>query len=64
MNKIKKNIKNDYLYRFFSSFDITSAIWVLYLGYKGMNLAQIGLLEGIFHITGFLSEIPTGALAD
>ena len=64
MNKIKKNIKNDYLYRFFSSFDITSAIWVLYLGYKGMNLAQIGLLEGIFHITGFLSEMPTGALAD
>lgn len=64
MNKIKKNIKNDYLYRFFSSFDITSAIWVLYLGYKGMNLVEIGLLEGIFHITGFLSEIPTGALAD
>lgn len=64
MNKISKNIKNDYLYRFLSSFDITSAIWVLYLGYKGMNLAEIGLIEGIFHVTGFLSEIPTGALAD
>lgn len=64
MNKIINNIKNEYVYRFFSSFDITSAIWVLYLGYKGMNLVQIGLLEGIFHITGFLSEIPTGALAD
>ncbi len=64
MNKIINNIKNDYLYRFFSSFDITSAIWVLYLGYKGMNLVQIGLLEGIFHITGFISELPTGALAD
>ncbi len=64
MNKIINNIKNEYLYRFFSSFDITSAIWVLYLGYKGMNLVQIGLLEGIFHITGFISELPTGALAD
>lgn len=64
MNKISKNIKNEYLYRFLSSFDITSAIWVLYLGYKGMTLAEIGLLEGIFHVTGFLSEIPTGALAD
>ena len=64
MNKIKSNIKNEYLYRFFSSFDITSAIWVLYLGYKGMSLVEIGLLEGIFHVTGFLSEIPTGALAD
>lgn len=64
MNNIKKNIKNDYLYRFFASFDITSAIWVLYLGFKGMSLVQIGLLEGIFHITGFISEIPTGVLAD
>ena len=64
MNKISKNIKNEYIYKFFSAFDITSAIWVLYLGYKGMSLVEIGLLEGIFHITGFLSEIPTGALAD
>lgn len=64
MNKLSKNIKNDYLYKFFSAFDITSAIWVLYLGFKGMTLAQIGLLEGIFHVTGFISEIPTGALAD
>ncbi|EOR24440.1 major facilitator superfamily protein [Clostridium sartagoforme AAU1] len=64
MNRLSVNIKNDYIYKFFSAFDITSAIWVLYLGFKGMTLAQIGLLEGIFHITGFLSEIPTGALAD
>lgn len=64
INKIKRNIKIDYIYRFLSCFDITSAIWVLYLGYKGMSLTQIGLLESIFHITGFISEIPTGAMAD
>lgn len=64
MNKIKRNIKVDYVYRFLSSFDITSGIWVLYLGYKGMSLIQIGILESIFHITGFISEIPTGAIAD
>ena len=64
MNKIKRNIKVDYIYRFLSSFDITSGIWVLYLGYKGMNLIQIGILESIFHITGFISEIPTGVMAD
>ena len=63
-NKIMRNIKVDYIYRFLSCFDITSAIWVLYLGYKGMSLTQIGLLESIFHITGFISEIPTGAMAD
>lgn len=27
MNKIKRNIKVDYIYRFLSSFDITSGIW-------------------------------------
>lgn len=37
---------------------------MLYLGYKGMSLIQIGILESIFHITGFISEIPTGAIAD
>lgn len=64
MNRIKENIRLDYFYRFFSNFSITSAIWVLYLGYKGMNLIQIGLLESIFHITGLIFEIPTGAIAD
>lgn len=68
LNNIEKsyrnNIKVDYIYRFLSCFDITSAIWVLYLGYKGMSLTQIGILESIFHITGFISEIPTGVMAD
>jgi predicted MFS family arabinose efflux permease len=64
MNKISKNIQIDYLYRFLSSFDITSAIWVLYLGFNGMSLVEIGLLEGIFHITGLISEVPTGVIAD
>lgn len=46
------------------AFDITAAIWVLYLGSKGLNLIEIGLLESIFHITGLIFEIPTGVLAD
>lgn len=36
----------------------------MYLAYKGMSLVEIGLLESIFHITGFISEIPSGAIAD
>ncbi|GAB6168877.1 MFS transporter [Clostridium carnis] len=64
MNKISRNIKVDYLYRFFASFDITSGIWVLYLAHKGMSLVQIGFLESIFHITGLISEVPTGVIAD
>ncbi len=62
--KIERNIKVEYFYSFFSAMNITSAIWVLYLAYKGMNLIEIGLLEGVFHLTGLVAEVPTGALAD
>jgi len=61
---IKNNIKVDYAYRFLSYLNISSAIWVLYMSFKGMSLIQIGLIEGIFHITGLISEVPSGALAD
>ena len=63
-NRLKKNIKVDYIYRFLSSIDISSAIWVLYLAHKGMSLIEIGLLESVHHITSLVCEVPTGALAD
>ena len=62
--RLKRNIKIDYIYRFLSSIDISSAIWVLYLAHKGMSLVEIGLLESIHHITSLVCEVPTGALAD
>jgi len=43
---------------------MTSAIWVLYLAFKGMSLIEIGILESIYHITGLILEIPSGAIAD
>jgi Arabinose efflux permease len=63
-NKLYNNIKVSYLYSFVMELNITTAVWVLYLSYKGMSLIQIGLLESIFHITGLLFELPTGAIAD
>lgn len=62
--KLERNIKIDYVSRFLANFDFSGAIWVLYLAYKGMNLWQIGILEGIFHVVSFLSEVPSGAAAD
>lgn len=61
--KIERNKTLDYIFRFLSYFSITDVIWVLYMSYKGLPLRQIGIAEGIFHITGLLSEVPTGALA-
>lgn len=63
-NKIKRNIKLDYVSTFITNLNMQSSIWVLYLAYCGMNLAEVGLLEGIYHATGMLCEIPSGAMAD
>lgn len=62
--KLMRNIRIDYVYCFLKNFDISSSIWVLYMVYKGLSLWQIGIVEGIFHLTSFLFELPTGAMAD
>ncbi len=63
-NKLKRNISVSYIYNFLLQLNITSAIWVLYLAFRGMSLVEIGLLESIYHITGVLFELPTGVIAD
>ena len=40
--KMKRNISISYVYNFLMQLDITSAIWVLYLAFKGMSLVEIG----------------------
>ncbi|WP_313342977.1 MFS transporter [Sedimentibacter sp.] len=62
--KLKRNISIGYIYNFFLQLNMTSAIWVLYLAFKGMSLIEIGILESIYHITGLILEIPSGAIAD
>ena len=62
--KLTRNIKLDYISTFITNLNMQSSIWVLYLAYRGLNLAQIGIVEGIYHATSILFEIPSGALAD
>ncbi|PWJ96623.1 fucose permease [Oceanotoga teriensis] len=64
IDKIERNIKKNYIFTFFSNLNLTGTIWIIFLSYKGMNLTQIGLLEGIFHLTSFFMEVPTGIIAD
>lgn len=63
-NYYGKNIPLDFVYRFLSSFDISGAIWVLYMVSRGLSLWQVGIAEGVFHVASFLFEVPSGALAD
>jgi MFS family permease len=62
--KLSRNITTDYIFCFVKNFDISSSIWVLYMVFKGMSLWQIGIVEGVYHLTSLLLEVPTGALAD
>lgn len=59
-----KNIFVNYVFTFIRSLNVTQGIWMLYLASRGLSLFQIGLLEGIFHVTSLLMETPTGAIAD
>lgn len=64
MKRIERNIKTNYIYQCLRYLDMSTAIWVLYLGAKGMSLVEIGLLESIYHITSLIFEVPSGAVAD
>lgn len=62
--KLKRNIKLNYLNTFITNLNMQSCIWMLYLAYCGLNLTEIGMIEGMYHATSILFEIPSGALAD
>ncbi|MCQ2011077.1 MFS transporter [Sporolactobacillus sp. STSJ-5] len=60
---IGANVRYNYIYYFCSFFGV-AALWVLYLTHRGMSLVEVGLLESIFHVSSFIFEVPSGALAD
>jgi MFS family permease len=64
MMKTKNNIYLLYLYLFFAQLFFDRALWVIYLGDKGMTLGEIGVLEALLHLAIVLFEVPTGMIAD
>jgi MFS family permease len=64
VSTLRANIKKNYLFVALSSLNLTHGVWMIFLALKGFSLIELGLLEGIYHVTSFLMEIPTGAIAD
>lgn len=64
MFKIKQQLRGLYAVTAISSLQIAGASWVALLAARGFSLAQIGLAEGVFHLTSFLFEVPSGVIAD
>ncbi|HEU4964578.1 MAG TPA: MFS transporter [Bacilli bacterium] len=64
MSWIAKNIRWLYFYIFTNGLYFDRALWVLYLGERGMNMAQVGVLESLLHLVIVFMEVPTGLVAD
>ncbi|WP_253955662.1 MFS transporter [Lactiplantibacillus pentosus] len=60
---IRRNLQLSYGYAACSFLGITT-LWVIFLQQRGLSLVAIGLCESVFHLTSFLSEVPSGVIAD
>ncbi len=61
---IENQIKRLYAFDLSICFRIADAVWVIFLLQRGFSLAQVGLAEGIYHITSMICEVPSGMAAD
>lgn len=61
---IKKQLRYFYAFEAVICFRITDVVWVLFLLNRGYSLAQVGIAEGIFHLTSLVCEVPSGMAAD
>lgn len=61
---LSRNIPLFYVYQLLNSFILDRGIWMLFLLSRGFSLAEIGLIEALFHAVILIFEIPTGYLAD
>ena len=62
--RLKSNIHKNYFFLGLTTLDLTRGLWMIYLMTRGFSLIELGILEGVFHLTTFIMEIPTGIVAD
>lgn len=61
---IKRQTVRMYLYEAALAFRMVDAVWVIFLLERGFSLAQVGIAEGVYHVTSMLFEVPSGMAAD
>lgn len=53
-----------YVYEAIICFRMVDVVWVIFLLGRGYSLAQVGLAEGVYHVTSMIFEVPSGMAAD
>lgn len=61
---VQKQMKKVYTLEFLSNLSIHDAVSIVLLVVRGFTLLDFGVAEGVFHITSFLCEVPSGMFAD
>lgn len=64
MSKIKIQMIKMYLLTSLESLSLGGASWVALLAMRGYSIAEIGVIEAIFHCVSLCGEIPSGLVAD
>jgi len=63
-NRLRLNIKLNYLYTALMNTALDRAVWMLFLGFRGLGLVEIGLVESVYQLSMLLFGIPAGAISD
>ncbi len=61
---LETNIPKFYLAMFFRNLWITMPVMILYFLDRGLNFTQMAIIEAVISVVIFLTDIPSGALAD
>jgi MFS family permease len=62
--KVRRNISLNYVYTALFNTGFDKGVWMLFLGYRGLGLVEIGLVESTFQFAMLVFGIPAGAIAD
>jgi MFS family permease len=64
VDSIRRNIKLNYVYTALYNTGFDKGVWMLFLGYRGLGLVEIGLVESTYQFAMLVFGIPAGAISD
>jgi len=60
----RQNIRLNYAYTALVYAGLDKGVWMLFLGYRGLGLVEIGLVEATYQFAMLAFGLPAGAIAD